>query len=48
MRATLQHYLNGPHVFCFMRKAGVPKPIAHWIGKRYETLTHCILYRGRK
>jgi len=31
-----------------MRQAGIPKPIAMWIGKRYETLTHWILYRGRK
>jgi len=43
-----QHYGNALHCYCRLRDLKVPKPIAMWIGKRYESLIHRILYRGRK
>ena len=46
--SKVQHYGASLHIYCRIRDLGVPKPLAMWIGKAYESIIHRILYRGRK
>jgi len=46
--SKVQHYANVLHCYCRLRDLGVPKPLARKIAEIYETLTHWILYRGRR
>jgi len=48
LRFIVQHIFNQLHINCRLRGLGVSKDRAGSITRVYETLTHWILYRGRK
>ncbi|HVN24499.1 MAG TPA: hypothetical protein VMT71_11050 [Syntrophorhabdales bacterium] len=49
MRRLLQHYLNNAHLYCRLRKIGIPKAIALSIATRWlGPITTKLLYGGAR
>jgi hypothetical protein len=45
IRASLEHRLNGLHVYCRLRDLMIPPRQARTMAKAYEAVAHKLLYR---